>query len=228
MKKSGFFGKFFSKMLCFNCLGMLVFVTACLVGGLLWLDSYTAHGSYVEIPELKGENINVALRKLASAGLHGEVNDTGYVENVAGDIVLDQSVRPGTRVKSDRWVYLVVNSAVERKVALPGDIAGNCSMREAEMKLRARGFIIGTPEMITGDKNWVYEIKANGRVLKPGAMISVKTPLTLVVGDGDVEEEYTGGEAFYEEAFTDSTLVDSGSLGAADATYDQDGDALFE
>ena len=204
-----------------NCLGMVIFLSVAVFGGLYLIDTYTLHGVSVEMPDLKGQNVNVAIKKLEAMGLRGEVSDTGYVENVDGDAVLDQSIAVGQKVKPGRWVSLVVNSTEVRKVALPADIAGNCSLREAEMKLRARGFRIGPPEYILGDKNWVYEMKVAGHVVSAGTMIAVKTPITLVVGDGEVEEEYSGGDSFYEEAFSDSSLVGNG-------TEANDGKDLFE
>ena len=208
-KKSTIVKKIFCPMVLGNCLGMILFVLAVVIGSLFLLDHYTLHGESIKMPELIGKNIDQAKAELEKLGLKAEVADTGFVENIAGDIILDQSVHPGKEIKPGRWIKLVVNSKVERKVALPGDIAGNCSMREAEMKLRSRGFKIGAPQYILGDKNWVYEIKLNGKVLSPGTMVSVHTPLTLVVGDGDVDEEYSGGDDFYEEVFTDSTQVET-------------------
>lgn len=202
------FKKLYGPMICGNCLGMVIFLVVAVLGGLYWIDSYTLHGVGVEMPDLKGQNVNVAIKKLEAMGLRGEVTDTGYVENFDGDAVLDQSVRVGEKIKPGRWINLTVNSTEVRKVALPADIAGNCSLREAEMKLRARGFRIGPPEYILGDKNWVYEMKVAGRIVSAGTMIAVKTPITLVVGDGEVEEEYSGGDSFYEEAFSDSPSVD--------------------
>ena len=220
MKKSSSFRKIFLSIFCTNILGMVVFVCAVVFGGLWLIDGYTLHGEFVEMPNLKGENAKVAVRKLESLGLKGEVNDTGYVERMAGGVILDQSIRPGDKIKPGRWIYLAVNSTEERRVALPTDIAGNCSMREAEMKLKARGFRIAPPEYILGDRNWVYEIKVNGKVQEPGSMVSVRTPLTLVVGDGQVEEEYSGGDDFYESAFTDSL--------SGNTAKESEGDALFE
>lgn len=215
------FKKLCGPMIVGNCLGMVIFLSVAVFGGLYLIDTYTLHGVSVEMPDLKGQNVNVAIKKLEAMGLRGEVSDTGYVENVDGDAVLDQSIAVGQKVKPGRWVSLVVNSTEVRKVALPADIAGNCSLREAEMKLRARGFRIGPPEYILGDKNWVYEMKVAGHVVSAGTMIAVKTPITLVVGDGEVEEEYSGGDSFYEEAFSDSSLVGNG-------TEANDGKDLFE
>ena len=217
MKKSTSLKKIFLSVICANVVGMILFVCLIVFGGLWLIDSYTLHGRYVEMPDLHGENAKVAIRKLESLGLKGEVNDTGYVEHLAGGIILDLSIHSGEKIKPGRWIDLAVNSTEERHVALPTDIAGNCSMREAEMKLKARGFRIAPPEYILGDKNWVYEIKVNGRVQEPGSMVSVRTPLTLVVGDGQVVEEYSGGDDFYEAAF-DSLAVN----------VEKEGDALFE
>lgn len=190
-----------------NCLGMAIFLAVAVWGGLHWMDRYTLHGVGVEMPDLKGQSASAALLKLEELGLKGEIVDTGYLESLRGNVIIEQSIKPGDKVKPGRWIELTVNATEARKVALPSDIAGNCSLREAEMRLQALGFTIGEPEYILGDKNWVYEMKVNGRVVPGGAKVSVKAPIVLVVGDGQVEEEYSGGDFFNEEAFGDSAVI---------------------
>ena len=76
------------------------------------------------------------------------------------------------------------------------DIAGNCSRREAEDKLKVLGFKLAATEYEHGQPlDWVCEVKVNGKSVKAGDRISVSSPITLVVGGGDVEEEYNGNDS---------------------------------
>ena len=204
-----FLKKIFSPILIGNCLGMVLLTFVLGYGALYFLDAYTLHGKTVTIPDLKGMNVDAALSHLKELGLQGEVTDTGYVETHPGGAVLEQTIHPGVEVKSGKVVHLVINDWQPRKVALPAGIANNCSQREAILRLEARGLRVGASEYIRGDKNWVYDIKVNGQSVSPGTMISVKLPLTLVVGDGSVEEQYNGEDSLWVTTLQDSLLFDS-------------------
>ena len=107
---------------------------------------------------------------------------------------MDQSIRPGEKVKAGRIIEFTINAASARAVAIP-DIADNCSLREAEAKLRVMGFKLTAPKYVTGDKDWVYGIEVNGRNVVKVQRVSVDVPLTLIVGDGNVQDEYNGNDS---------------------------------
>ena len=140
-----FRNKIFSRMLLGNCLGLAGVFLLCIIGAGIFLNQYTRHGEAVEIPDLTGQSSDMAIRKLQSLGLAAEVTDTGYVERLPAGAVLEQSIRPGEKVKPGRQLTLTINAAEPRKVALP-DVADNCSRREAEDRLRTLGFRLGATE----------------------------------------------------------------------------------
>lgn len=182
-----------SRYLMGNCLGMATLAIALVVGIFVFIHFYTHHGEEIEVPNVCGQSIDVATRKLEALGLRVEVSDTGYVAAKAADEVLEQSIAPNTKVKQMRLVRLTINSATPRQITLP-DIADNCSAREAEFKLRNLGFKLTPPEYITGDKDWVYGIKVRGRQVNAGDRVSVMQPLTLVLGKGGNEDEFNGND----------------------------------
>ena len=189
-----FRNKIFSRMLLGNCLGLAGVFLLCIIGAGIFLNQYTRHGEAVEIPDLTGQSSEMAIRKLQSLGLEGEVTDSGYVVRLPAGAVLEQSIRPGEKVKPGRQLTLTINAAEPRKVALP-DVADNCSRREAEDRLRTLGFRLGATEYIGGDPDWGYGVKVNGREVAAGTRLSVKTPVTLVVGGGGYEDEYNGNDS---------------------------------
>lgn len=176
-----------------NCLGMLAVALFLLIGTMIFLRFYTHHGEEVDVPEVCGQQADVAIRKLEAAGLRAEVRDTGYVAGKPADAILEQSIEAGTHVKAQRMVYLTINSATPRLILFP-DIADNCSAREAEFKLKNLGFKLTPPEYITGDEDWVYAVKAGGRTLSAGMKVSVLQPITLVLGDGKTQDEFNGND----------------------------------
>ena len=186
--------KIFSPLVMLNCLGMVLVVVLFFFGALAFIDFYTLHGEEVEVPKLTGVSEQIAYSKLKALGLKAEVRDTGYVHKAAPFEVLEQSIKPGTKIKPGRTIYLTINSNGSKRIELP-DLADNCSRREAEDKLKTLGFKLGATEFIIGDPDWVYEVKVNGKTVKAGTRISVDLPITLVVGKGGLEDEYNGNDS---------------------------------
>ena len=191
---SAFIKKIFSPLVMLNCLGMILVVVLVFFGALAFIDFYTLHGEEVEVPKITGVSEQIAYSKLKALGLKAEVRDTGYVHKAAPFEVLEQSIKPGTKIKPGRTIYLTINSNGSKRIELP-DLADNCSRREAEDKLKTLGFKLGATEFIIGDPDWVYEVKVNGKTVKAGTRISVDLPITLVVGKGGLEDEYNGNDS---------------------------------
>ena len=191
---SAFIKKIFSPLVMLNCLGMILVVVLFFFGTLAFIDFYTLHGEEVEVPKITGVSEQIAYSKLKALGLKAEVRDTGYVHKAAPFEVLEQSIKPGTKIKPGRTIYLTINSNGSKRIELP-DLADNCSRREAEDKLKTLGFKLGATEFIIGDPDWVYEVKVNGKTVKAGTRFSVDLPITLVVGKGGLEDEYNGNDS---------------------------------
>ena len=186
--------KIFSPLVMLNCLGMVLVVVLFFFGALAFIDFYTLHGEEVEVPKITGVSEQIAYSKLKALGLKAEVRDTGYVHKAAPVEVLEHSIKPGTKIKPGRTIYLTIKSNGSKRIELP-DLADNCSRREAEDKLKTLGFKLGATEFIIGDPDWVYEVKVNGKTVKAGTRISVDLPITLVVGKGGLEDEYNGNDS---------------------------------
>lgn len=208
MTLSEFFKKLFSRRLWGNCLGMAVASVALVTGTLVFLQYYTHHGEEITVPDLRGQDAEKASLKLRALGLRAEVTDTGYVKALPGNVVLEQSIEQGERVKPGRIVMLTINSSGSPTIALP-DVADNSSRREAETKLKALGFKVTPPEYINGERDWVYGIKVKGRSMNAGARVSIDDPVTLIVGDGHTEEEFNGNDSLDYLFFGDETLSDT-------------------
>lgn len=164
---------------------LAIFIFACLLVAGTWfgLEHYTQHGQSIEIPTVKGLNRQDAINLIESRGLDYEISDSIYVKGQPAGRIIEQNPVPGFRVKSGRTVYLTINSLSVPMTRLP-DIANNSSVRQATAKLISSGFRLTEEEFINGDRDWVYDVKMNGRVLKTGESIPIGGTLTLVVGNG--------------------------------------------
>ncbi len=191
-----------------NLLAMLLTLVVVIVGVFVFLNFYTHHGETIAVPDLRGQRTEVAMRKLETLGMRGEVVDTGYNPRELADVILDQDLEPGYQVKVNRLIRLTVNAASPRPVTLP-DIADNCSLREAKMRLEILGFRLTPIRRIRGDLDWVYAVEARGKEVRKGDKLNVNIPLTLVVGDGTEDEVFNGNDSLDRLYFSRDTTSTS-------------------
>ena len=142
MKSSEFFKKVFSWTLWANLFAMALVVVAACFGVKYGIDLYTHHGERIQVPNVRHKSFADAEHILDKLGLKIEVSDTGYVKVLPPDCILEQSILPGTSVKSGRIVYVVINAANTPTLTIP-DVIDNSSYREARAKLEAMGFKVG-------------------------------------------------------------------------------------
>lgn len=193
--------KLFGPVVYWNLIAMVLVGIALCVGLWVWMVRYTMHGESVEVPEVKGMMLSDAEYALEKLELVTVVVDSAYVREQPAGIVLEQKPVSGSRVKSGREIYLTVNQKQTPTNTIP-DIAGNCSRREAEARLRALGFKIGPMEFVPGDPDWVIALKVNGREVYTGERVPCDAPVVLVIGNskmdsGEDDEEF--GELWGDE-----------------------------
>ena len=201
MRTKDFFGKFFSKFLVGNLLAMLIVVILAMFGVKYGLEWYTHHGEGIEVPKLEGKKFSEARAIIDDLKLNIVVSDSGFNKKLPADCILMQNPGYGTKVKQGHTIYVTVNSPSSPSFAIP-DVVDNSSYREAAARLMAIGFKLLEPQMVPGEKDWVYGIICDGKKVSAGERISIDHPLTLMIGNGqyqtdedEVEPEYRMMEA---------------------------------
>ena len=179
--------KVFDRYVVVNLSAMLVVVVLLCIGVAFGLDIYTHHGEDIVVPNLKGMDIDKAERQLNMMGLSVVVSDSGYNKSLPADCILLQTPGDGHKVKPGHIIYVTVNSPSSPSFAIP-DIIDNSSVREAVARLTAMGFRLNPNKMVDGERDWVYGILCHGRHVANGERISIDHPLTLLVGQGTIED----------------------------------------
>lgn len=206
MKVKEFFKNLFSPLMMLNCLGIIVVSVLLVLGLFFYLDIYTDHGEEIEVPNLYGQNIEVAKKKLEAMDLDYLIIGKAYRENVPDRAVIIQSVNPGEKVKAGRQIELFINTLTPT-LEIPEGLIENSTLNEARAVLTSIGFKLAPVEYVKGEaKDWLLQIKANNKVLQGGSKVSAKSPLVLVVSDGSLSETFTGTDSFFNE-FVDTTNV---------------------
>lgn len=165
-----------------------------------WLDSYTLHGQVIEVPAVCGKHVDDASELLRGSELDFEIAEYKYKKGARENEVIEQHPVQGAQVKKGRKIQLVLNSGKEPLQSLP-DIIDNCSLREAEARLRAAGFALAANVRVSGEPDWVYSVLMGEDTLKNGSKIPMGATLVLVVGNGkepQVVEEPVMEESWFE------------------------------
>ena len=188
MSLKDFFRKLSGPVIWGNLLAMALVMVAIVAGLWFFLEQYTHHGEKVLVPNIKGMLYEDAAYALERVGLVAVVTDSAYNKNLPAGTILEQLPVSGREVKSGREISLTVNTSRTPTLVVP-DIADNCSLREAEAKLKAQGFKLGPTEYVPGDKDWVLGVKCRGRGVLAGERVPLDAPLVLVVGNSSVGDD---------------------------------------
>lgn len=186
------FKKFWSESLGGFILKRILLATAILVA-LSWItlylvDIYTQHGHTETVPDLKGMYMEEAELMLKNHSLYAQVIDSVYVRNKKPGTIIDQSPAPNEQIKSNRPVYIVINSRQMRKTALPEIY--DISYRQADAMLKSQGINVDNVQYTPSEyKDLVIDVKYEGRSITAGYRIPEGSYVTLVVGSGEAAQD---------------------------------------
>lgn len=152
---------------------------------LLWLKSYTNHGDFETVPDLKGKSISVAQMELKDNDLVMQIQDSSnYNPDYPKFSVIEQDPVAGAQVKENRKIYITLNPSGYRKIEVP-DLRER-TFRQAKPNLEALEFVVGkiTYEDNIG-KDLVLKMYHKGDLLKPGDKLPKTSVIDLVLGNGN-------------------------------------------
>lgn len=190
-------GKKTLRMVLLNILAMVVIVVAVPYLVLMWLDNYTHHGKSHTVPNVCGMQLEEAKQLLRDNSLDLEIVDYKYKEGAAENEVVEQTPAANSEVKEGRKIMLTMSSSNKPMSVIPA-VIDNSSLREAAARLKASGFVVTGTELVSGEKEWVYAVKYEGRELSNGESVPKGSSLVIVIGSGDDPEE---NEAVVDESY---------------------------
>lgn len=143
---------------------------------------YTGHGKKIKVPDLTGLSLQQADIICAQNKLYWAIQDSTYTKGAVKGSVLDQYPAPGSFVKKNRKVFLVLNSWYPEMIKMPK--AYDMPFRQAERILRNAGLTIESTEYVPFFPNYVLEQKYKRRLIKEGTPVEKGSGITLVLGQG--------------------------------------------
>ena len=111
---------------------------------LKYLDYYTLHNKYIQVPDFNNLPISTLDSMVEANDIRYVIIDSIFDKSKDKGIVVKQDPSPLTNVKQNRKIYLIINSLQSRKVKFP-DIY-DFSLRQAIRKLNKKGLEVGTLE----------------------------------------------------------------------------------
>lgn len=149
----------------------------------VWLQSYTNHGQEIEIPDLKGMNIQEAIKTLDHLKLTYEIDSVRFDSAKAPFAVLDFYPITGFKVKQGRKVFIKSNPKGWRPTTLP-DIVGK-SKRLAFTQLTLSGLSVGDtlyePDLA---RDAVLRVMYKGKQINKDSELPRFAKVDLVLGRG--------------------------------------------
>lgn len=182
-----------------------------LLGGWLWLRSYTRHAVTVRVPDLKGLSMEESVAMLASRELEAMVIDSVYIDELPKGSVVDQSPMAGVDVKPDRKIYLVLNTNEPKMLDMPRLI--DLSKRQAISVLEIIGLKVKDLQYVPDPcVDCVVDQLYKGEPIAPDARIRRGEAVTLVLGSGDKGERVAIPDLFGLTPMEVASLLNMASL----------------
>jgi len=157
------------------------------VGTMLFLRYYTHHGEMLPVPDVTGMMKEEAGKLLESNKMRWQLSDSVYVASVTPGAVVSQNPEPGSKVKENRNIFLIVNAKAPEKVKMPNVV--DLSFRQAKSTLESQGLIIGrithVPDIA---KDYVLKQLYRGEEIRRGTPIVKGSEIDLVLGLGLSDE----------------------------------------
>jgi beta-lactam-binding protein with PASTA domain len=178
-------------------------------------------GKHLLSHRFTGRSLPEAEKFLEEKGFEIEIQDSVFVDTAAPLSVLRQFPEADAVVKENRTVYLTISRSVAPTIDMP-NLEG-MSFRNAEMILRQYGLKLeDTVFRHDFAKNAVLEQQYNGNRIKPGTKITMGSGISLILGSGLGEDEFSVPDMI-GLTFNDArTFLEGNGLNLGAAVFDVD------
>ena len=168
----------------------------------LFLNLYTKHGQYINVPQLTGKDIQQIINDPIYSDFEFIVIDSVFDLKSPKGMILRQDPYPNSKVKTNRKIYLTIVSTNPERTSMP-DLK-YLTLRQSVSILESTGLKVGRISYIpTFDQDAVQQQSFNGNIIDPGTKLDKGSVIDLTVGMG------SQGQAAMIEHQPDSLQNDS-------------------
>lgn len=152
------------------------------------LDDYTLHGQTITVPDFKGVKLAELDDFSKQHQLRYHIIDSVYQLDKPKGTVVEQNPAPESQVKDNRKIYLTVNALLPPKVKLPS--LKDLTLRHATAIIESYNLTLGELIYEPGPcTNCVLRMEIDEKEVEPGMMVTKKTKVDLVLGQGASSEK---------------------------------------
>lgn len=167
----------------FNLLLIIITFFVLMYGVLFLIDSFTGHGVYSVVPDVKGLSLVEATKQIESAGFKCEIADSTYSDTFAPGMVVDQEPKAESKIKPLRTVYLTMNAVSPKVITVPSIVDMSC--RQGIAVLNGIGLKDITVDTVYSPyKDLILSVRANGKEVTPGVRLPQTSKITISIGNG--------------------------------------------
>ena len=175
--------KFLNHYIVKNVLILSFSVLFILWGTFFFLRFYTHHGKSLRVPDVTGMSLLEAELTLRVQKMRFQLSDSVYINSAKPGAVVNQNPEPGSKVKENRNIFLVINAFAPERVIMP-DVVG-VSHRQARATLESRGLSIGRiTYMPDRYRDYVRKQFYQGKEIGRGTEIVKGSVIDLELGSG--------------------------------------------
>lgn len=162
---------------------MIVLVFIGIYAVSVFLDSYTKHDEFIEVPEFEGFHYTEIDEFISDKDLRFEITDSIFDPKKPGGVVVEQIPNSGELVKPNRKIYFTINSVVPPSVILPE--LRDITVRQVMSKIETYGLTVDSLVYKPAEcDNCVIGVLYKGKEVLPGERIVKGGSISLVIGEG--------------------------------------------
>lgn len=157
-------------------------------GAMIFLDSWTQHGSTSVVPQIRNMSYAEATSALNANNLIIEINDSVYDRSMPPGTIVESWPKAGAVVKKGRQVYVTVTAFSPKQVTVSMPLTGNVSSRQAISYLKGIGItdirLVSVPSEFP---DLIMGARYGDTPITVGTVMPVTSTVTLEVGTGPIE-----------------------------------------
>lgn len=207
------------KLLLKHLAAFVIIIAVLITVVMICLKSYTRHNDVIVVPDLVTLTPDQAAVFLEKKGLRYKVVDSTYVRTKLRGTILDQKPKAGSRVKSNRFIFLTINASESELVSLP-DVK-DFSQRQAVATLEGMEIRVAGIDYVPSEyRNLVLDVRYNGRSIATGYKLPKGSSVTLTVGQGSESGELITPDLLGMTLAETIDATHAQSLNLGDVRYD--------
>ena len=186
MPKNSLFNKIFKLPVYIHILAIITVACISVYVVLKTIDTYTNHNQAVQVPDVRGLQIEDAIPFLEKNLLSYKIIDSVFSKTDPPGAIVELLPEANSKVKKRRTIYITVNAKTEETAVIPDIEDMSLSFRQAYAILKARGFLDVDYKYVTGEfLDLALGVEYGGQMVKKGDRVPLSAKLTLIISDGN-------------------------------------------